>query len=175
MATVPTMTTFVAGNVLTAAQMNSNVRDLGNYMLNLPMALANRTIAGSVTTSTNTAVALGNEDFDMEAIHSTVSNTSRFTIVTGGYYTAFGQISWTGNTSGQRVVFWRLNGAGTQYYQNTAQTTSGVINLQQISAGIIPVLLVAGDYLELCCWQNTGSGLNLDTASGSVVWVSRGS
>lgn len=115
----------------------------------------------NVTTAsgTITAVTWGSENFDTDAIHSTSTNTSRFTVPSGkgGYWAFMGQVRWQSNSSGGRYMFVRKN--GTDFFdievaaQSRAFTTaiSGVINM------------AVGDYLEFFALQTSGTNLDLET------------
>lgn len=110
----------------------------------------------SVSSSTSVTINWPNEFFDTDGYHSTSSNTSRITIPTGlgGVYMVTGKVSWnTTNTGGdRRSVSINKNGAGWQNvaYAPTSYTGGVFASIMQ---------LVAGDYLELIVWQDSGSTL----------------
>lgn len=80
-----TPATFVAGNVLTAAQLNTNIRDnIAWAATDSPAARAYRNSLQSVTTGVSADITFDQERFDNAAVHSTAVNTNRFTVPTGG-------------------------------------------------------------------------------------------
>ena len=113
------------------------------------------TTTTSIPNATYTLFTLNTEDFDTDAFHSTVTNTSRITIPTGkgGKY----QVNWflrtDSNATGVKEIEFRKNGSGYKYFSQGGQGT-GV----SPTAGFSIILnLVAGDYLEIAGYQNTGS------------------
>lgn len=151
--------TFVAGNVLTAAQMNTHVRDNGKASMGADKAsvrLFNTTVQ-AIPTATLTSITFDSERWDSQAMHSLVSNTNRITIPTNwsGQYIIGAHIAWASNNS-TKGVFIYLNAT----YYITGQTMS---DNGQLNASCNPNTLygvVAGDYLEVQVWQNSGGNLN---------------
>lgn len=164
MATVPTQRTWTAGEVVTAAFLNSNVRDSVNFLLTPPRVLLRQTSAQSIPLSTWTSVTFDTEDFDNDNGHSTVSNTSRFTAVTAGWYTVGGSVAFTLAGTGQRAgTRWAVNG--------TALNASGIMLPQVVAVGssyAVPaqtrdVQLAVGDYLELQAFHTNSAATAVNT------------
>jgi hypothetical protein len=76
MATLPSFRTWTAGEIVTAAYMNSNVRDAGNFFLSWPVFEGRQAVAQSFTSGAPTALLIDTEDIDTDNGHSTVTNTS---------------------------------------------------------------------------------------------------
>jgi len=164
MATVPSQSTVSVGGKVTAALWNDDVRDAVGFLLAPPRCRLWSTAAVSATTSTYTAMTWDSEDYDTDGMHSTSSNTSRITIATDGLYQLSGAIGWAASATGRRWQQWYKNGTtlGVDY--------SLIVNAGSSSAIVCPaptvtVSLVAGDYIELFGWQDSGGSLNMNPTS----------
>lgn len=121
----------------------------------------------SIANNTFTAVLFNAEDYDTDSIHSTSSNTDRFTVPTGkdGKWAISASVLFGGSSSGERRIAVYKNGATA----NTDNRLSG-----QGSAGQTMVVnsvfnLVATDYLSIYVYQDSGSSINLD---GDIIFCS---
>lgn len=175
MATVPSPATLAVGAVLTAAVWNSNVRDAVNFLIGPPLAVLRATSTQSIADATLTALNFDAEDKDTDSGHSTISNTSRYTSQTSGWYEMDGTYSFasTGGGAGTRLCGFRTNGSG-----NGVAFNGTVTNVQLSLTSTGKIFLNSGDYLETMVKQfNTGSALLTDvTTLGnprmSVRWTS---
>lgn len=124
-----------------------------------------------IANSTSTPVTFDSESWDTSGIHSTSSNTSRFTVPSGmdGKW----QFSWSApfasGGSGQRIGWLRKNAAG------AGSDTDNVIGSIDVKAGssyvaslrgTTCVTLAAGDYIELFVYHDSGSSRNLGNSTG---------
>lgn len=118
----------------------------------------------TITTATPTALTFDSENYDTDAFHSTSSDTSRLTVPTGygGYYMVGANIIWTATAAGRRYLRLQTNGttivAGVEI--GSVADATGVPS-QHIS---VPLLLSAGDYVEVVVLQSSGGNLNISTA-----------
>jgi hypothetical protein len=172
-------------NVDVAEQLNENydkldaaVAALRARVFDVPICQAKQGVSQSIPFQAWTALTFDLEDVDLDSnIHSTVTNTSRFTAPIDGIYQCSGKVSWTPNINGWRFSRWQKNGAtivdasGTNVQALTAGTSH-----QGTPATTILIPLVAGDYVELYVWQN-GNNPNLTTqitneerSYASMVW-----
>jgi hypothetical protein len=79
-----TPATFVAGNILTAAELNTYVRDNVAWLAtDSPSCRAYNTPGQSLPASITT-LTFNSERYDNAAMHSTVSQTDRITVPSGG-------------------------------------------------------------------------------------------
>lgn len=158
--------TFVAGNVLTAAQMNTHVRDNMKAVGGADKAACRvyNTTTQTIPTATLTTLTFNTERFDTQAMHSTVSNTSRITIATGwgGLYLFGAVVGWAVGSSNSRGIFILLN-AGTILISGPSQLGEGVLASSMETTTLYSC--VAGDFFELQVYQNSGG--NLATQAGS--------
>lgn len=168
-----TPATSVAGTVLTAAFLNTYVRDnIAWQATDSPACRAYHNTTQSIANLSPQAVVLNSERFDNAAIHSTSSNTSRLTAPTGGGGKYLFGASWA----------WAIS-SNTNFRQGRAMvngtTGIGYLTTQpsavHASEGFITstYTLAAADYFELFVHQDSGAGLNLgSTANFSPeVWM----
>jgi hypothetical protein len=121
----------------------------------------------SISNAVFTAVLFNSEDYDTGGFHSTVTNTSRFTVPSGagGLYLITANILFAANATGQRVLQVRLNGGSSGIAAIIGQqivpsaTYSSVVMVASI------LTLNAGDYVEVFAYQDSGGALNIGTAT----------
>lgn len=152
--------TWVAGNVLTAAQLNTQLRDNMKAAMGADKASCRvfNSTAQTIPTATLTTLTFDSERWDSQAIHSTVSNTSRLTIPaswTGQYFTG-AHVAWV-NGTGVRGTFIYLNAT----YFITGQVIPYDANLNASCSPSTLYGVVAGDYLEVQVYQSSGGNLNI--------------
>jgi hypothetical protein len=158
MAVVPATRTWVAGEVVTAAHFNTNIRDVFNYLLAKPILKCRQTGAQSIANNTHTALTFGAEDVDSSGMHSTSVNTSRATAVYAGWYSPSGGTSFAGNTTGVRGTYWSVNATPVNGSNTLQIATSAAAT--QFPARTDLVFLNVNDYLEEFTYQNSGGSLN---------------
>lgn len=158
MAVVPATRTWVAGEVVTAAHFNTNIRDVFNYLLAKPIMKIRQTGAQSIPNNTHTALTFGAESFDTSGMHSTSVNTSRATAVYPGYYALAGGTSFAGNVTGVRGTYWSVNATPVDGSNALGPAVSAAA--VQFPARGDMVFLNVGDYVELFTYQNSGGALN---------------
>lgn len=175
MATVPVTRTWVAGEVVTAAHFNTNIRDVLQFLLAPPIFRGRQTSAQSIANITSVAITLDTEDFDTAGGHSTVSNTSRYTAVYPGYYQHSGGLSYSSDATGTRAAEWGKN--GTLINGGSALLSAVNGNSTRLATRTDYTFLNVGDYLELFAFQNRGSALNTavtnqEQSTMAVKWES---
>jgi len=153
--------TWAVNQVVTAAQMNQQVRDNENWLgsrhgCGVYHSSADPTIANN----TDTAITWDGEEFNSEGagLHSTSVNPSRLIVPAGmaGLWRVQAVLAWVTSASGQRQVWLRKNGAGASIAgSNFPAAPAGTITVAVDKM----VVLAVGDYLEVMAWQNSGAGL----------------
>lgn len=119
-----------------------------------------KTANQSCTNGANTVLTFEAESRDTNGLHSTVTNTSRITVTETGDYEIECQVAWAGNTTGNRLVSIRKNGAATILALTRQRALSTLDSkYQQCGTAIVP--LVAGDYVEVHVEQDSGGALNV--------------
>jgi hypothetical protein len=142
------------------ATWGDTVRDDIVSLAKPPMVKVSRSSTQSIANATLTAVQFDTEAWDTDAFHSTISNTSRITIPSGfsGRYLVMGQIIFDANATGRRAAYLLLNGATYLAAVNAVPTGAEVsLNLSAEASA------VAGEYLELAVWQDSGAALNVQS------------
>lgn len=174
MATVPSQRTWATLDVVTAVMLNGNVRDAVNFFISgRPLALLRQTAAQAITTATYTSVLFDTEDLDRDAGHSTVTNTSRYTAQTAGWYWVAGIGTLVADASAVRNIRLAVNGTTLPASQVTALGTASTA-----FGGAVArlVSLSVNDYVELQVQHNKGSNLNTSVVAEaasqmSVMWA----
>lgn len=99
MATVPSPRTWTVGELLTAAKLNTDLRDGLNFLLSKPFAILGKT-ANQTIASGSAMVSWDSETIDRDGGHSTSTNNSRYISQTAGWYQVVAALAWTAG-SGQ--------------------------------------------------------------------------
>lgn len=155
--------------------------DLETYLQwhrNSPAARLRQTSPQAIPNSTSTALAFQDEDFDIDPTstggHSTVTNTSRYTVQYAGLYIVGGGASFAGNTTGVRVLSWAINGSHVAGSDVLVNPVSG--NTTRMAARGDSYRLNPGDYVELHALHTAGVSLNTATSADeqatlSITWI----
>lgn len=175
MATVPVTRTWVAGEVVTAAHFNTNIRDVFNYLLARPILEIRQITVQSLANIAWTVYTFTSETVDSSGMHSTTVNTSRCTAVYPGWYGVSGTLSIETNATGSRVTNWWKNAAefGKRVSMNGFTGENGNIPLTTQK-----IFLNVGDYLEAGMYQSSGAARNTavtvtaDQSLVAMIWES---
>lgn len=121
----------------------------------------------SLTTGTYTLVTLDTEVSDVYGMHSTSTNPSRVTILTGGAgrYSIVCNMSFASNATGLRRIIVKKNAAG-----NIASGTTICADIRPaangdrtVSGASVDVDLADNDHIEVFVQQDSGSTINLES------------
>jgi hypothetical protein len=130
-----------------------------------PSFSAVQTATQSIPTGVWTAVTFDTEDRDTHSGHSTVTNTSRYTIPVSGWYQVSGRVAFNNSsTSGSRGARIHKNGN----IVTGAATIVGASTLPTVPQVDRKMALVAGDYIEIVAGQNSGSSISTINAFESA-------
>lgn len=172
MATVPSPRTWVVGETVTAAKMNE-LRDALNFLLSPPLFELFHSGSISPATSTQAVVPMDSEVIDRDSGHSTVTNNSRYTSQTAGYYLVNGAVGFVSNATGKRELTILVNGTTETYPSSVPGLAAGFTGLTTSGR----VYLAVADYAELYVWQNSGGALATNTTKGGPRfgghWISK--
>ena len=151
--------TWSSGEVDTAALMNAQVRDNMLFLWTAHAARVYRTATQSITSATLTTVLWDGEDFDSDALHSIVTNTSRLTVPAGlaGVWQFYGMVEFAANATGSRTLTLVKNGATDIATTTIAPPSAGVCSIDLQSMAV----LAATDYVEAKVTQTSGGALNV--------------
>ena len=169
--------TWVAGAVLTAAELNEQLRDNMNFLAIPNMARARSTTTTGIPTGVATVIPFAAADsYDTAAMHSTTVNNSRVTVNLIGVYSITGQFYLEGNSGGtQRLIIIYKNGAEVQSVGIPPPASPGA----RLNITMLDYASAATDYYELAAYHDRPtSGLNLtafgaggETASLAVTYM----
>jgi hypothetical protein len=175
---IPSTRLFKAGEVETGAFLNASITNLGNFILGKPVFLAWQSVVQSIPNNVYTPVTFTSETVDRDNGHDTVTNTSRYTAQTAGYYLFNGTIQYASNVTGSRRALWQVNSAapvgGGGFFSTSSTLVAGTAS---VIAPPFFYYLSVGDYVELAAFQNSGAALSTVAAGGvfstmSAIWVS---
>lgn len=171
---VPITRTFTPGETEVGSYLNAGVRDLGNFLLNPPIAQLTQGTVQSIPNGAATAVAFDSTVNDSYGGHSNVTNNSRYTAQVTGWYLVIGVVAFAVNATGTRTARLRKNGSDIVYFDVWAQAnTQASQPSATATAGILQ--LNAGDYVELAAYQTSTAALNTITSGPqpgmAVYWA----
>lgn len=158
--------TWNVGDVLTAADMNTYVRDNLLSTHNLTKhARVHSSGAQSIASAAATALSFNTMDLDTDTMYNAGSPT-RLTCKTAGDYDVYASVQFLANGVGYRWIELRLNGttviAITYVPQTASASDDATLTIRRTLA------LAVNDYVEVLAWQNSGGALNVvGTDSGS--------
>lgn len=153
---VPSPRTWTVGEQLTAAKLNTELRDAINFLLSPPTALLHGSGTQSLSNNTWTAINWANEQYDNDGGHSNSSSPSRFTAQTAGWYELTATGSWASGAGVLRGLKFRKSNSA-DYGELIGGLTSNGLAALHISAS---VQLAVGDYVEVFAYQDSGGSLN---------------
>jgi len=121
-------------------------------------------VSQNITTNVDTIVTFDSERNDTNGFHSTSTNTGRITIPTGygGKYLITAQLKWNNGALANLYMGIRKN--GTVFFTQPAFSLQQQYSFQED--------LVAGDYLDISVFQNTGGTVTIN-ANGDANNQSR--
>jgi hypothetical protein len=159
--------TWVASAILTAAQLNVDVRDNGDFLAtSRPNCRVFNSGAITLTNNTTTALTFDSERYDRgSGLHSTVTNTGRLTVPSGcaGVYWFGANVEIAANATGVRELALRINGTTNIAFVTLTTVTAADTAMININA---PYAMSVGDYCEVTAFQNSGGSLSA-TAAGA--------
>lgn len=144
-------------------ELNSNFDKVDSF-LTLKRCRVYANAVQAIPTSAYTAIAFAAETYDTDNMHSNVTNNSRITIATTGFYVFKGQLILDAAAGGRRIAILYLNGAEIARAENTVVA----------DATAKPSLIIstdyycnASDYVQLIAYHTKGTDQN--TVVGGVV------
>ncbi|HXU00808.1 MAG TPA: hypothetical protein VN903_07445, partial [Polyangia bacterium] len=157
---------------------NASAEDLVVYensqAVHVPMAQASRNgVAQSLAAGTFTELLFTTNAFDNSGIHSTVTNTGRFTAPkTGIYYVeaTFAMATGLNSTTGLAEMVLVKNGVTNVSYVRYGMDPNGE---DSIVCGRV-IKLNAGDYVTYSAYNPAGTAKNATNVEGSMVWLGTG-
>ena len=116
----------------------------------------------SVANTTEAPLTMDSEEWDTDGFHSTVANTSRFTVPAGlgGKYLAVGRTRHENIASGSCEFYLKKNGT-----TNIATDDFSTAPVTESRGWSVVVDLAAGDYVEPYFYQSSGGAVDVGNAS----------
>lgn len=156
--------TWTAGETVTAAIMNTHVRDnlaaiVAAQPLIIPAARVTHDANQSIPNSSATAIAFNTETLDTDTMHDNSTNNTRLTCKTAGIYSIFAQARFASNATGDRILAIVLNGTTTLVNQRVPAVNGNVTSLNVYTE----YSLAVNDYVEATAFQNSGGALNVQS------------
>ena len=139
-----------ATGTVAPASWGDTVRDDLEFLVDRPGCAVYNSATQNVSTSSNTTLTADSELYDLDSMHSTVTNTSRITATTAGKYRIGALVEWDSDATGRREVYLLVNGTTV----HTLTIGNAVAGMTQNGTKILT--LSAGDYVEVRVWQNSG-------------------
>lgn len=131
----------------------------------LPRCFVRLAVDQTLTTATTTPINWDTDVSDALGWHDTSTNKSRITVTESGLYLVDAVLSFNANTTGNRFIAIQVNGGAIpgrgSVSTNTVSNTASC-NLSQI------IELVAGDYIEITGYQNSGGDLTIRSGTDNV-------
>lgn len=182
MATVPNPRTWTSSELVTAAKLNADIRDSYNYFKSPPLCRLTKNAVQTISENTVTAVIWQTEVIDRDNGHSTVTNPSRYTAQTAGWYHLRTSIHW--DEGGAFKFKWadlmfRKNGSTSQNRAVSTQLHTGNgFEIPHLTEGYMQ--LAVNDYVEVVVIHLQGGGSqniwHVGTSPGitsfDIRWVS---
>lgn len=147
-----------ATGTVAPATWGDTIRDDLVFLNDVPTCSAFNNTTQTLNTGVTTVMTANSERWDNDAMHSTVTNTSRITIQTEGRYSVASTVKFDAHATGVRGVDFLVN--GTTAYEAAGSTAVG--------AGVAEVLtsqryidLNASDYVETRAVQTSGTNLGV--------------
>lgn len=161
MATVPSPRTWGSTEAATNTKFNVDIRDSFEFINRPPRARLRKTVDQSCNTGIVSTITWDSEEYDTDGGHSNVTNNSRYTSQTAGWYYlscsfVFALVS--NELNGTREVCFQKNGNGS-LKQNRQDEYLGAGELQgrvyMRTAG--HMYLAVNDYVEVLFHQDSGT------------------
>ena len=163
MSAVPSLRTWVAGELATSTMLNSNIRNPGDFFLAPPWVHLSDTADQSISNNTWTAATWNSAIVDNENMHPGSGGT--VTVVRAGLYALHGISLFAANATGTRGLRFTRNGS--VLYSQSTYSSYGAGAAGQGSPETACNLSDPGTYcdtgdtLVMEVFQNSGGALNL--------------
>jgi len=154
-ATIPGMHTFAVGEVLTAATLNTYLRDAVNFVLKKrPMMRCAQTSGGGTSLANTTWTNIGNMVVIVDSDSGLNTSTGTYTVPNAGWYIVTGGVVYNPNTTGDRAVRLTVNGNA---QIGIASSGAGPDRTAPILSRLL--YLAAGATVNVQGWQSSGGAL----------------
>lgn len=160
--------TWLLNESVDAGNLNIYLKDnlIALRNLNDNAIRVHRTAVQSLTNNARTAISWQATTYQTGIGWSSGTNPTRLTVSVSGMYLLVANIPFANVGGGRRGVGWRANGGATawdmQLHPANGVDTANAVEL---------IDLVAGDYIEVYAYQNSGGALNTAGTTEGNVWA----
>ncbi|MEV3980809.1 hypothetical protein [Nonomuraea sp. NPDC049758] len=168
---MPVPRTWTVGELLTASKMNADVRNGLNFLLSgKPLAILTRSSIQNFNHNTPAPVTWNSEVIDRDGGHDNVTNPTRYTAQTAGWYNVTAMLNWVNFAGGSRYL--GLNRSGAAVY--TEARGASPASYPSVNLLAVPIFLSLGDYVTAEGMQDSGSTINIQPGFSQLTleWVS---
>lgn len=160
-----------ATGTVAPAAWGDTIRDDLEFLIDPPACSVFNSSSVVVASATSAFLAANSENFDNDAMHSTVSLTSRITGQTAGRYlfTVSLQYSDPGGATGNRWASLRVNGTTT--FEN--MLVPAAVGNSTIVTATKHLVLAAGDFVEARAFHTQGANLNVTLLEFAALFLTR--
>lgn len=152
--------TWVAGEVVTAALLNTHLRDNVSYLANPPACrVLNSVDITGIVTNTQTRLTFDTELYDTDTMHSTSVNTGRITFNTAGLYAVGSSVTFGVSATGDRTLSLLKAGTTIVAEADIAPNPTGGRGTGVVVATIYK--FAAAEWVEVWATQNSGGNLSV--------------
>jgi hypothetical protein len=173
---VPSPRTWSVNDLVSAALLNTNVRDAVTFLAGRPFFVGYQSTSQSVASGSTFHCSIDTNLVDTYNGHSTTTNNYRYTAQVPGWYRLEARVGWPNNatTASRYILGWALNGSTTNV--GRADTPNNNNGSGGLTADIDDYMFLnAGDGLDLLIFQSSAGALSLTTGSRqtqmAVTWV----
>lgn len=161
-----------ATGLVIPAIWGTTVRNCLEALVDPPACSVFNSTTQSLTNNVVTVLTANSENYDNDAMHSTMSQTSRITAQTAGRYDLGTTVRFAGgsDTAG-RLVDFLVNGTTVIDVMQVAGLNDAAATTVLSGGG--SVVLAAGDFVEVRARQRSGGALNVTLTDFKATWITR--
>ena len=178
MATVPSPRTWTVGELLTAAKMNTDVRDGLNFLLSGKPLCRMKWPGGTSAVGWGSFIEFTTEIVDRDNGHSTSTNQSRYTAQTAGWYSIACSVNFTDEFTGgqtRAITVTHRNSSGVGQETVSATTHSGGHGYKSAVSLTTYFPMVVGDYVDVSALWSDNTEDYFISAEINIEWVGKSS
>lgn len=171
MATIPSPRTWVTGEVVTAAEMNTDIRDavkflLGGASTRKPSFRTHLSAVVSIANNTTATAIWNTADEDTDSGYSTGSGL--YTVATAGLWVFNARSLWASNAAGTRILAMRVNSVS-----SSTQFVSAAVDGFGRSSTTLVARCAVSDIVDATVFQSSGGALNFGTGEAGFAgaWI----
>jgi hypothetical protein len=155
------------------ATWGDQVRDNLEFLIDPPATSVTHSAQETTVHNTIKTLAADTENFDNNAMHSTVTNNSRITIQTAGRYIFGASISWVASAVGPNAHLVRFLVNGTDNYDISQHLSIGDGARALVQSGTRTLTLAVSDFVEVQVRQVEAANQNVQLQEFYATFLTR--